>query len=75
MVIGKVGDVPVAAMQGRVHLYEGYTQHEVIFPMRVMSRMESVRRSSPTPRRINLQFKQGCLVVLRDHIISRGPTH
>jgi len=25
MVIGKAGNVPVAAMQGRVHLYEGYT--------------------------------------------------
>jgi len=39
MVIGKVGDVPVAAMQGRVHFYEGYAQREVIFPMRVMARM------------------------------------
>src|SRR3982074_1474779 len=31
MVIGKVGDVPVAAMQGREHFYEGYAQREVIF--------------------------------------------
>jgi len=73
MVIGKVGDVPVAAMQGRVHLYEGYTQHEVIFPMRVMSRM-GIRAALITNAAggINLQFKQGCLVVLRDHINLQG---
>ena len=39
MVIGKVADVPVAVMQGRVHFYEGYTPQQVIFPMRVMARM------------------------------------
>src|SRR5271155_2339626 len=39
MVIGKAGAVPVAVMQGRVHLYEGYSAHEVAFPMRVFGRM------------------------------------
>ena len=39
MVIGKVGGVVVAAMQGRVHLYEGYSAQEVAFPMRVFGRM------------------------------------
>src|ERR1700720_1997814 len=34
LVIGKSGAVPVAAMQGRVHLYEGYSAQEVAFPMR-----------------------------------------
>src|SRR5580658_8320325 len=37
MVIGKVSDVPVAVMQGRVHLYEGYSPQRGIFPMRVMA--------------------------------------
>jgi purine-nucleoside phosphorylase len=73
MVIGKVGDVPVAAMQGRVHFYEGYTQREVIFPMRVMARM-GIRAVLITNAAggINLDFKQGCLVVLRDHINLQG---
>jgi purine-nucleoside phosphorylase len=73
MVIGKVGDVPVAAMQGRVHFYEGYTQREVIFPMRVMARM-GIRAVLLTNAAggINLEFKQGCLVVLRDHINLQG---
>src|SRR6202043_1301628 len=33
MVIGNAGTVPVAVMQGRVHLYEGYSGQEVGFPM------------------------------------------
>ena len=32
MVIGKAGGVPVAVMQGRVHLYEGYSAEQVAFP-------------------------------------------
>ena len=73
MVIGKVADVPVAIMQGRVHLYEGYSQREVIFPMRVMARM-GIRAVLLTNAAggINTNFKQGCLVVLRDHINLQG---
>jgi len=37
LVIGNVGDIPVAAMQGRVHLYEGYSAKEVAFPIRVFA--------------------------------------
>jgi purine-nucleoside phosphorylase len=73
MVIGKVADVPVAVMQGRVHFYEGYTPREVIFPMRVMARM-GIRAALITNAAggINREFKQGCLVVLRDHINLQG---
>ncbi len=39
LVIGNVGDIPVAGMQGRVHLYEGYSPKEVAFPIRVFARM------------------------------------
>ena len=39
MVLGRAGSVPVAAMQGRVHLYEGYSAQEVAFPIRVFGRM------------------------------------
>jgi purine-nucleoside phosphorylase len=73
MVIGKVADVPVAVMQGRVHLYEGYSPREVIFPMRVMARM-GIRAVLVTNAAggINTNFKQGCLVVLREHINLQG---
>jgi purine-nucleoside phosphorylase len=73
MVIGDVSDVPVAIMQGRVHFYEGYSMREVIFPMRVMARM-GIRAVVLTNAAggINTNFKQGCLVVLRDHINLQG---
>jgi len=73
LVIGRVGVVPVAAMQGRVHLYEGYTMPKVIFPMRVMARM-GIRAVILTNAAggINTGFKQGCLVALRDHINLQG---
>ncbi len=73
MVIGKVTDVPVAVMQGRVHLYECYSPQEVIIPMRVMARM-GIRAVLLTNAAggINTGFSQGCLVVLRDHINLQG---
>ena len=73
MVIGKVGDVTVAAMQGRVHLYEGYSATEVAFPTRVFGRM-GIRAVILTNAAggINLEFKQGALVVITDHINLQG---
>jgi purine-nucleoside phosphorylase len=73
MVIGKVGDVAVAAMQGRVHLYEGYSPNEVTFPTRVFGRM-GIRAVILTNAAggINLEYKQGALVVITDHINLQG---
>jgi purine-nucleoside phosphorylase len=73
LVVGKAGGVPVAAMQGRVHLYEGYSARDVVFPMRVLARL-GVRAVILTNAAggINLEFKQGALVVIRDHINLQG---
>ena len=73
LVIGKAGNVAVAAMQGRVHFYEGYSPQEVVFPMRVFGRM-GIRSAILTNAAggINLEFKQGALVVIRDHINLQG---
>jgi purine-nucleoside phosphorylase len=73
MVIGKAGSVSVAAMQGRVHLYEGYSAQEVAFPMRVFGRM-GVRAVIVTNAAggINLSYQQGALVLVRDHINLQG---
>jgi len=73
MVIGKAGAVPVAVMQGRVHLYEGYSAEQVAFPMRVFGRM-GIRAVVLTNAAggINLTYKQGALVVIGDHINLQG---
>jgi purine-nucleoside phosphorylase len=73
LVIGKAGNIVVAAMQGRVHLYEGYSAAEVAFPMRVLSRL-GIRAVILTNAAggINIEFKQGALVAIRDHINLQG---
>ena len=73
LVIGKVGGIAVAAMKGRVHLYEGYSAREVAFAMRVFGRLgiRSVILTNAAGG-INLEFKQGALVVIRDHINLQG---
>ncbi len=73
MVIGKAGGVSVAAMQGRVHLYEGYTPQQVAFPIRVFSRI-GIRALILTNAAggINLEYKQGALVIISDHINMQG---
>jgi purine-nucleoside phosphorylase len=69
LVIGNIGNVPVAGMQGRVHLYEGYSAKQVTFPIRVFSRMgiQAVIVTNAAGG-INLNYSEGALVALRDHI-------
>ena len=73
MVVGKAGAVPVAVMQGRVHLYEGYSAQEVAFPMRVFGRM-GIRAVVLTNAAggINVNYQQGALVLISDHINLQG---
>lgn len=73
LVIGTAGGIPVAAMQGRVHLYEGSSAREVAFPMRVLDQMD-IRAVILTNAAggINLEYKQGALVVITDHINLQG---
>src|SRR5579862_4451725 len=73
IVVGNAGDVAVVAMQGRVHLYEGYSAREVSFPTRVLGRMGlQALIITNAAGGINLEYKQGALVVLTDHINLQG---
>lgn len=73
LVIGNAGSVPVAAMQGRVHQYEGYSAQQVAFPIRVFARMgiNSVILTNAAGG-INLGYSQGALVLIKDHINLQG---
>jgi purine-nucleoside phosphorylase len=72
-VIGNAGNVAVAAMQGRVHLYEGYSAQEITFPIRVFGRMgtRAVILTNAAGG-IDLSYSQGALVLIRDHINLQG---
>jgi purine-nucleoside phosphorylase len=69
LVIGNVGDIAVAGMQGRVHLYEGYSAKQVAFPIRVFKQMgiKAVILTNAAGG-INLNYSEGALVAIRDHI-------
>jgi purine-nucleoside phosphorylase len=73
LVLGRVVDCPVVVMQGRIHLYEGYPARQVAFPMRVFARL-GVRAAILTNAAggINLNYGQGRLVVIKDHINLQG---
>jgi purine-nucleoside phosphorylase len=72
-VVGRSGDVPVAALKGRVHAYEGHPLQDVVFPVRVLSRI-GVRTLILTNAAgaINPAFQPGELMILSDHINLLG---
>ena len=73
LVIGSVGGKRVAALAGRVHLYEGHDLARVVFATRVMGRL-GVRRVILTNAAggMNPAFAQGTLMIIDDHINMLG---
>ncbi len=73
LIVGSIAGVPIAVMQGRVHLYEGYSAAQVAFPVRVLARM-GVKALILTNAAggINAQYGCGALVTIRDHINLQG---
>ena len=73
LVIGKVDTVPVVAMQGRVHYYEGYSLEQVTFPIRTFNLL-GVKTLILTNASggINVELSQGTLMVISDHLNLMG---
>ena len=73
LAFGRIGGVNVMAMEGRFHLYEGYTAEEVTFPVRVMSRLgaETLIISSAAGG-LNPRFEPADLMLVTDHINLTG---
>jgi len=73
LIIGTLERVPVVVMQGRVHYYEGYTMDEITFPVRIFGEM-GIRSIIATNAAggVNLEYKPGDLVAIRDHINCMG---
>lgn len=69
LVLGKLGNKEVVAMQGRFHYYEGYNLKEVTFPVRVMKKLGAdIIIISNAAGGMNRFFKRGDLMLIIDHI-------
>ena len=73
LLFGQLDGVEVVAMQGRFHLYEGYTPKEVTFPVRVLATLavETLLISNAAGG-MNPHFRRGDLMLVTDHINLQG---
>jgi purine-nucleoside phosphorylase len=73
LVAGYLSGKPVIAMQGRFHYYEGYTMHQVSYPVRVM-KMLGIDTLIVTNAAggVNTGFEAGNLMVITDHLNLMG---
>lgn len=73
LIFGTLEGKKVVVMQGRFHVYEGYSLFDVTFPVRVMKRLGMKRLLvSNASGAINLNFKKGELMLIEDHINLQG---
>jgi len=69
LLFGRLGRCPVVAMQGRFHLYEGYTAQQIVFPVRVMRALGAeVLLVSNACGGMHPLWAPGDLMLIADHI-------
>lgn len=74
LIFGRVSGKPVVAMLGRFHSYEGYTNNEITFPIRLMKYLGiKCLFLSNAAGAVNEQYKIGDLVLIKDHISFAVP--
>ena len=73
LAVGRLSGKPMIALEGRFHIYEGYTPLEITFPVRVMA-MLGVKYLfiSSAAGGLNPRFEPGRLMVVTDHINLTG---
>jgi len=73
LLLGQLDAAPVLAMNGRMHLYEGYTAHEVAFPIRALGLLgvEQLLISNAAGG-MDPHFDEGDLMLITDHINKQG---
>jgi purine-nucleoside phosphorylase len=69
LIFGTIAGVPVVAMQGRFHYYEGYSMQQITLPVRVMKELGiQTLLLSNAAGGMNPGFKKGDLIITEDHI-------
>lgn len=73
LLFGTLGKWPTVVMQGRFHLYEGYSPLEVVYPIRVLQALGvKVLIVTNAAGGLNADFRPGDLMVISDHINLTG---
>ena len=73
LIFGILESKKVVVMQGRFHLYEGYSLQDVTYPVRIMEKLGvKTLLVSNAAGAINLNFKKGELMLIEDHINLQG---
>jgi len=74
-VFGYVKTVPVVAMQGRVHYYEGYPMCDVVLPIRLMKLLGAeVLFLTNAVGGLNPDMTAGCFMLISDHVLYSVPS-
>ena len=74
-VFGYVKGVPVVAMQGRVHYYEGYPMSDVVLPIRLMKLLGAeILFLTNAVGGVNQSYTAGCFILISDHILYSVPS-
>lgn len=73
LIYGILEGKTVIVMQGRFHLYEGYTLQEITYPVRILEKLGvKTLLVSNASGAINLNYKKGELMLIDDHINLQG---
>jgi len=73
LIYGTLAGKKVIVMQGRFHLYEGYSTYDVTFPIRVMKALGITKLLvSNAAGAINKNYKKGEIMLIDDHINLQG---
>ena len=74
-IFGTIGGKKLVAMQGRVHLYEGYSAKQIALPVRLMRALGAEKLIiTNAAGGINKNFSAGDLMLIEDHISSFVPS-